>query len=391
MSIEFISLSEKKKNTKYAGIYLKDVKGKTNYYISFRDENNKVKRKKLNINNLTDNKALQELNRVKEEIRKIKAGQFKDIKTERNKKQQFKSLEEMALYYFKMHQIEKKKIEINRYETHLKDEEFSKKIYALVDIDELKIWLKKMYKKKPGNIHNPASKKTLSPKTINNVITLAITIIRYAIKNEKYSGEVLFDKLEKPKVDNIRLKMMTEDEIRNYLKVLKNRAESTDNRYAYLYALLALTLGAREQTILNIKEEDIDFKTNIIKLYNYKTKTNYKGYIVSKEIAEEIKLKLFNGYLFYNFETEKQYIKAPSLVREILNQEINNYRDQDSKITVRDFRNVFATRLINQGVNLSYIQNLLNHKTMTMTSRYAQMLEDAGSEELRESFKGMEF
>jgi len=61
-------------------------------------------------------------------------------------------------------------------------------------------------------------------------------------------------------------------------------------------------------------------------------------------------------------------------------------RDEEDRLAVRDLRNVFATRLINEGMNISHIQHLLNHKTPTMTMRYAQLLDTTGGDELKDIF-----
>ncbi len=139
--------------------------------------------------------------------------------------------------------------------------------------------------------------------------------------------------------------------------------------------------------------EDISFTDKTISLYNYKTDTPYFGHIVSDEVENTLKEYCKNkkpeDYIFYNYKTQKVYDGYPIIVKRKLDEIINNSREPKDRLAVRDFRNVFATRLINKGMNLSHIQNLLNHKTPNMTSRYAQLLDKTGGEELKQMFEGV--
>lgn len=385
---EIQSLAECIGKQKYSGLLIKrTVKGFT-YYMKYRDENNKVVKKAIKgIDNITDEKAYKEFNRIKLEISNIKEN--KPI--QRKRISELTTLNEMADYYFNNHEFKSKVNEQQRFNKHCRKEEFNTKLFVLITFDEIDEWLKKLKLTKPANINNPKSAKTLSPKSINNILTLCISIIKYAKQNRKYHGEVLFDQIKKPKVDNVRLKQMTESEIELFFSKLKEEDINSKSfiQLGHLYGLLALTLGAREQTILHIKKEDIDFENQIINLYNFKTETKYLGHIVNEEIEFILRdtIKYNEGFLFHNILTGKVYKKAPAIVRNILDKYININKQEDSKITVRDLRNVFATRLINKGMSLSLIQNLLNHKTPTMTARYAQMMDTTGGEELKAIFK----
>lgn len=385
-----VSLAKFTGKDKYSGLLIKQTEKGPTYYMKYRDENNKVVKKAIKgIPNITHEKALKEFNRVKLEISNIKEN--KPIKRERVS--EFKTLKEMANFYFSTHDFRSKENEEQRFKKHCEEQEFNTKLFSLITFDELDEWVEKLRKTKPANVNDPKSKKTLSAKSISNILTLCITIVKYAKQNRKYHGEILFDQVKKPKVDNVKLKQMSEDEIEFFFQKLSESDSKRKGTYTvgYLYGLLALSLGAREQTILNIKKDDIDYDKDIIHLYNFKTETKYLGHIGNKKIADTLKqISRCNNqsdYLFYNFQTKKPYRKAPVIVRQMLDKYINKDRDDDSIITVRDLRNVFATRLINKGMDLAFIQNLLSHKTPTMTTRYAQMLDTTGGDELKEMFK----
>lgn len=387
-----ISLAKFTGKNKYTGLLIKETEKGSTYYMKYRDENNKVVKKAIKgIPNITHEKALKAFNKVKLEISDIKEN--KPI--QRKRVSELTTFNEMAQYYFETHEFKSKKNEMQRFSKHCQEEEFNTKLFALITFDELDEWVNKLKKKRPSNINDPKSKKILSAKSISNILTLCISIVKYSKQNRKYNGDILFDQIKKPKIDNVTLKQMTEEEIELFFEKLQEEDIKQKGSYTigYLYGLLALTTGAREQTILNIKKEDINFNKKIIHLYNFKTDTKYLGHIVNQEIESIIEriisINKQSDYLFYNYQTQKIYKKAPLIVRKTLDNHINYNRDEDSIITVRDLRNVFATRLINKGMSLSHIQNLLSHKTPTMTTRYAQMLDTTGGDELKELFSGV--
>lgn len=392
------SLATLRDKDKYKGIYInKTINGFT-YYIKYRDEHGKTVRKSLkHIENIKDSDALAALNEAKLNVRNLKKG----LPLKKKKKiSTLKTLNEMADFYFLKNDFRSKDGEIQRYNRHCRDKEFAIKLFELVDADELDDFKKELEETKPQNIHDVTSTKTLSPKSIKNILTLCISIVTYATKKRKFIGENTFLYVEKPIVNNIQLKEMSEQEVELFFNKLKDRDIKTPKyKISYLFGILALTLGAREQTILNIKISDINLEEKIITLYNFKTQADYIGHIVNKDVENIIKniidyweyntIKDDDEYLFRVPRTGLRYKKAPEGVRKTLDNYINKSRKSDKIITVRDLRNVFATRLINKGVPLSYIQNLLSHKTPEMTTRYAQLMKKTGGTELKEMFEGI--
>jgi len=396
---------------KYSGIYYKIVKGKKVYFISYRNELGKVVRKKvISDKPVTATIAKDILSDTVKLVKSIKDGVLPETKKAKHK---LTTLQQMADYYFTNKISKTAKQERSRFNFHCQNEEFINKHLFLVQVEELEEFKTKLMNKKTNNIlrtelagkevTNPNH--TLSNKSVNTIISLCLTIVKYAIKKQQYKGDNPFVYVEKLEVDNVRIKQMTENEIEKYLESLHTADirytrdvawhDKTPYRISYLFALLALTTGARVQTILNIKIKDINFEKKQIQLYNFKTETPYIGHIVSDKVADVInEIILNNGYpnreyLFCVKGTEKRYNNYPNPVRGKLNEIINIDRVGDELLTVRDLRNVFATRLINRGMNLSFIQNLLSHKTPNMTTRYAQMLKSTGGDELKENFSDM--
>lgn len=397
------SLAKLTGNNKYTGLLVKKNKDNSlTYYMKYRDYNNKVVKKAIkNIPNITHNKALKEFNRVKQEMYDIKNG----LKISVENKINLITLNEMADFYFKNHTFKKNYQERKRYDFHIAIEEFAAKPLVLVTVKELEDFIDKMFEKNPvkwvyGEKIVYDKTKKLQPATVNNNLSLCKTIVKYSIKKQRYKGENPFNYIDKIEFDNVKLKQMSEEEIESYLKSLKKAKHHVDRydyihsyKLAYLFALLALTTGARKRTILMLKVKDVNFVEKTISLYNYKTDTPYLGHIVNDEVEnilnEHCEGRNKEDYIFYNPITYTVYEGYPSVVKKKLDEVINSKRSDNEKLTVKDFRNVFATRLINKGMSLSFIQNLLNHKSQNMTQRYAQMLDKTGGEELKNMFKEM--
>lgn len=398
----------------YKGILIKKNKSGYSYYIKYRDETQKVRRELVEMDNLTIGKIKKLLADKKSSVRQIKTAISKgESYTPLKRKSNLNTLNEMADFYFDTHISKTIDKERGRYNFHIVEEEFAKKQLLLITMDELNEFRTKLENKKPHNVIrcelagriSRFKDNKLSPKSVSSIIALCKTIVRYAIKKGKYNGVNTLDHWEKPTVDNVRLKMMTDKEIETYLESLqevdirypRDRKEFEERPYriSYLFALLALTTGARRQTILHIKIKDIDFERKTINLYNRKSERPYIGHIVNDKVADVIKEIIENNgypdreYLFCVKGTRTRYANYPNPVKHQLDLVINKNRDKDNLLTVRDLRNVFATTLIHKGVNISFIQNLLSHKTPTMTARYAQMMSEAGGDEVKDVMGGL--
>jgi site-specific recombinase XerD len=373
--------------------------------MKYRDYNNKTIKKAItDISNITDEKAYKKLREVKQSIKDIKDG-FTPIQ-KKSKIDFYKTLNSLADYYFENHTCKSIKADELIYKLHCREEEFAVKSIYLMTRKELLEFQKTLQKRHPKKkyVHKADmvedKTKYLSNKTVNDILRLCSRVIKYAIKNEEYTGDNLFNTIDHLKEDNITLKQMTDKEIETLLSAIKNaKSKRYDHiinfKLAYLYAQLAITTGARLQTILHIKVEDVNFQDKEINLYNFKTEKDYFGHIVNDEVENTLRDIIDNyctnpsDYIFRNQKTGKKYHRYPLLVKEKLDELINKDRNEKNKITIRDLRNVFATRLINKGMNLSYIQNLLDHTTPNMTLRYARMLDKTGGKELKKMFEGV--
>ncbi len=139
--------------------------------------------------------------------------------------------------------------------------------------------------------------------------------------------------------------------------------------------LLLLRTGMRIGELLNVKEADIILPERKILLYI--GEKNFEGRVVyfstDAEAALVKWLQLRNKqkeYLFYSPARENiSYVSAWVIMRNLLTK-----ADLRSKgYSLHSLRHTFATAMLNAGLRLEVLQQLLGHKLIDMTLRYAKL------------------
>lgn len=139
-------------------------------------------------------------------------------------------------------------------------------------------------------------------------------------------------------------------------------AKATNPSWLYLLILMALHTGMRRGEIINLKWQDIDFTRRLITIH--KSKNGEKRSIPMSKTLHGVlaaqKVRDISGKVFpiavrsLRVAYDKALKKAG----------IENF-------TFHDLRHTFATRLVQNGVDLYKVKELLGHKTILMTMRYA--------------------
>lgn len=168
------------------------------------------------------------------------------------------------------------------------------------------------------------------------------------------------------------------DEIKILLSILNT---NDDNEFRHLMILTLLyETGARVSELINIKLSDINFNnTPYIILHGKGNKT--RSVPISKDVSNMLKIYLnkfnmsdSNDYILKNRFNDKitrdgvQYIIDTYIKR--AKELYPNYFNK--KITNHSFRHSKAMHLLEAGVNLIYIRDILGHKSITTTEVYAK-------------------
>jgi len=175
---------------------------------------------------------------------------------------------------------------------------------------------------------------------------------------------------------NCKVPMFQENnEIIRYLsnEEEQNLIQACTGEYYYLKPIIltALQSGLRYGELINLKwNENIDLKNCLITLTKDMTKSKKKRCIPISSILleeyEKLSKKKTGDYLFANPKTGKPYgtirkawitVKAKAKI--------------DPEFRFHDLRHSFATKLMDNNVNVGVIKDLLGHSTLNITQKYA--------------------
>ncbi len=212
-------------------------------------------------------------------------------------------------------------------------------------------------------------KKDLSKSTVNRYLQALSKMLNICIDNELILINPMKKvKLLKPDNHTIRFLNRTEEKIFNkflpkfYFVDLKNKTGSM----LKLIIKFALKTGARKEEILSLKWNNIDFKKDTIELLH--TKSGKKRLIpLAKSLKKLLlKLKMHNNteYVFINPTTGKRYID----IKKSFNNAVK--KSGIKKFRFHDLRHTFATRLIEKGVDIVVVKELLGHSSINTTMIY---------------------
>jgi integrase len=161
------------------------------------------------------------------------------------------------------------------------------------------------------------------------------------------------------KEDNARTRFLTEDEEAKLL--------AHCNAQLKPLVVTALHTGFRKSELLSLRWENIDFRHHLIKVEAAYTKTREaRGLPMTETLTATLKqLKIRattepTASVFGYRQMTKTF--APAVQRAGI-----------ANFTFHDLRHTFASRLVMAGVDLATVKELMGHRHITMTLRYAHL------------------
>lgn len=215
------------------------------------------------------------------------------------------------------------------------------------------------------------SESGISNRTINRKLSSLKSFYRFLLKTNQIEASpmVKHKALKTPRKVQIPF---SEDEI---VQVIENIDNSTYEgvRDRFIVELFYST-GIRRIELINIKLQDLDLDTGVLKVLGKRNKERFIPLIKSVIATGRVYLEyrkdteglLENDHLFLTSKGDKTY---ESFVYRI----INNYFSRVSgklKKSPHILRHSFATHLLNQGANLNAVKELLGHSSLAATQVY---------------------
>ncbi|MBT5540448.1 MAG: tyrosine-type recombinase/integrase [Alphaproteobacteria bacterium] len=394
-------------NTKYTGVrYRKhpkrNVKRRADRYITIRYHRQKmligeavgwesdgatieeaVKLRSQIIHNIRLGEGFQSIREKREREEDKRLSKAKDKETAKKEKL---SLDSLAKDYLDWAKENKKSWEADetRYRLHIKPELGKRSLnqISIIQIERLK---KKLKSKKK------------SPQTILHCMQLIRAMYNRATGWGLYQGvnpiqaTTKIDEKFLKIPDSSRKRFLTFEEAKTLMGELKERSTQLHD-----IALVSLHTGARAGEIFNLKGTDIDLNHKIITLSDTKNGETRQAYMTPPvETMFEERNQLGNpktDLVFKNRNGEK--IREVSnafegAVKKLgFNKDISDRRD---KLVFHSLRHTFASWLALQGETLLTIMELMGHKDIKMTLRYAHLIPDQKKKavlKLAENHKG---
>lgn len=150
---------------------------------------------------------------------------------------------------------------------------------------------------------------------------------------------------------------------------IKTMIEKTLNIKHKAIIIMLYSSGIRLSELINLKWENLDLKNNLLNVKNGK---GYKDRqtIFSKQAKKYLKqIPKISEYIFISQRNKKYHSKT---IQEIIKQS-SNKANIIKHITPHTLRHSFATHLLEDGIDIRYIQSLLGHKKLETTQIYTQI------------------
>ena len=218
-------------------------------------------------------------------------------------------------------------------------------------------------------------------------IEIALATVRRAFNKAKdwglFEGENPVSKVKIPRKDNRRLRFLSPEEAQALLEEVRRRSQQT-----YEMCLLALHCGLRFGEIASLTWGDIDLAQGIIFIRDPKNKTSRVAYM-----TDEVR-KMFAGkkpgapeeYVFKDRRhggkvkwLSKAFWEAVKTLK--LNEGVEDPR---MRVCFHTLRHTFGSWLVMSGVPIYTVKELMGHKTLAMTERYAHLAAEAKRQAIRE-------
>jgi integrase len=200
------------------------------------------------------------------------------------------------------------------------------------------------------------------PATANRLLSTLKHMFTKAVDWEMVEEEALkrVRKVKQLRENNRRLRFLSQEEM---LRLVENSSP-----HLRPIVLTALNTGMRKSEILKLRWDQVDFKHGFILLEITKSgeRREIPINLLLRRTLQRIPRGLNNPYVFTN-EKGKPFKDVKGSFKTALR------RAGIKDFKFHDLRHTFASHLVMEGIDLTTVKELLGHKTLTMTLRYAHL------------------
>jgi integrase/recombinase XerD len=217
-----------------------------------------------------------------------------------------------------------------------------------------------------GYLHYLVSKRKLSGSSLNVVINA------FKYYRENVIGEGKLARFVVPKI----LKAQTLPEVLTKEEVSQILLKTNNQKYKTIFCLI-YSAGLRVGESVNLKISDINSANKTIFIKNGKGKKD--RYVI---LSEKIVVMLREYYVKYKpkvylFESEMDEEMLTVRAVQTVFANTMHYCRIRKNVSLHTLRHSFATHLLESGVDIRYIQELLGHNDINTTMRYTHVTNEA--------------
>jgi integrase len=226
-------------------------------------------------------------------------------------------------------------------------------------------------------IKSKMTKKGRAPRSIEYTLAIIRQVFNYAKRTDLFNGDNPVSKIKIPRTDNRRVRFLTHDETDTLLTALMPISKQVHDM-----AVMSLHTGMRAGEVFSLTWGCVDMDAGIITLKpeDTKNKTGRTAFMTAavKNILADIKPDdagrddlVFPGRGGVKMVQISKTFKRT--VDDLFNQGVDDTRQ---RVTFHTLRHTYASWMVMQGVDLYTVKELLGHKDLTMTQRYAHLAPD---------------
>lgn len=221
----------------------------------------------------------------------------------------------------------------------------------------------------------------LAPTTVSTYLRALYAFLNYLIEQDVIHPDVLKRKI-RIKIPDALPRAIDPEDIKQLLAVIKTPRDRA-------LILILLRTGMRIGELLNTKLRDLNLKDKTIEIFEAQKNRVGRVAYLSDDACGTLKkwLDLKNPQTEYLFYGRGGRTLSYSMARELFGKYLNKAGLFHKGYTLHCLRHTYASELLNAGMRLECLQQLLGHSNIEMTRRYARLTDNTRREEY---YKAME-
>jgi integrase len=231
-----------------------------------------------------------------------------------------------------------------------------------------------------------------SARTIHYTLAVVRQVYHTARRLDLYAGEAPTSKVKKPVEDNRRVRFLSHGEADILLAAIAKRSPDV-----YAMALVSLHCGLRAGELFSLEWYDLDLERGTITIRGTSRKAGTRtksGKTRTAFMTEAVKSVLadrphggHHDLVFPGRSGKRMTQMSDTFPRVVEELGFNaGVEDERQRIVFHTLRHTFASWLVEQGVDLYSVKELMGHGTLAMTERYSHLSPD----KLRRAVKTLE-